>query len=264
VRADAAVATDDHPLIPVGQTTSTGEELIIKEARRRHRHRVLAVAGTVALAAVAVFITVLSLADRGSPPDHSSTAPTVSPRPRTGVAAACRSDQLLVSSLGGGAGAGSVDQVFGFTNISASACTVSGYPRIAALNAEGREVAVAEQQLSGAGGVQSGTTILPVVTLNPRQISSAMLSGTDIPAGEATACPSGYPAFLVTPPGGTQPVRVAAVDGWSSGSFPGCSTVIRVYPIVPGTAGQLQTPVAPPASDPSGSSVSGPGPTTIP
>jgi hypothetical protein len=89
-----------------------------------------------------------------------------------------------------------------------------------------------------------------------------MVSGADIPIGSATTCPAGYPAFLITPPGATQPVKVSAVDGPGPGSFPGCSTIIRVNPIVPGTSGSVTTPAPLPPSSRAGSPISAPGPAT--
>jgi hypothetical protein len=258
------VRASDELLVGISQERRTNEELIIKEARRRHRRRVLAIIGVVVLVVVGVLIALLSLKGHGSSPTHPSTAPTVRPDPVPTGTSVCQPGQIQVSSLGGGAGADNVDQVFGFVNISKGACTVSGYPRIAALNAQGDQVAVAAQQLSGLGGVQSGASAPPVVTLKPGQISSAMVSGTDIPIGNATTCPAGYPAFLITSPGSTQPVKISAVDGPGPGSFPGCSPIIRVNPIVPGTTGALAAPVVLPQGDRSGASVGAPGSTTIP
>lgn len=228
------VRTDDESVL------TASEELIIKEARRRHRRRVIAIVVVIVLVIAGVLIAVLSINGKGSSPVHSTTLRSVSPKPLASNTPVCRSGQIQVSSLGGGAGTGNVDQVFGFTNISKTACTVSGYPRISALNAEGVPVAVAEHQLSGLGGVQAGASVPPVVTLKKGQISSAMISGTDIPIGSETTCPAGYPAFLITPPGTTQPVKVSAVDGPGPGSFPGCSTLIMVNPIVPGSTGREQ------------------------
>jgi len=177
----------------------------------------------------------LGLAACSSTSSSNSTTSSTS----TKAGAPCDSSQIETTSLGGGAGAGNVDQVFGFTNVGKVACTLTGYPRVVALTAQGAQVAQAVQQLSGIGGVRTGATTPPIVTLKPGQTASATLSGTDIPTGGATACPPGYPTLLVTPPHMTQPVRVAAVD---RPGFPGCSA-IRVNPVVPGKTGQL--PVGP-------------------
>jgi hypothetical protein len=242
------------------RSAATREELIIKEARQHHRRRVLTTVGVVVLVAAGILIDVLIARGHGTSSPRSSTVSAVRPDRLPNGTSVCRTGQIRVSSLGGGAGAGNVDQVFGFVNIGRAACSLTGYPRIVALDGEGRQVAVAEHQLTGIGGIKTGDTSPPVVTLKPGETASAIVSGTDIPIGNATVCPAGYPAFLVTPPDMTQPVNVSAVDGSGSGPFPGCSTVIRVNPIVPGASGQF--PVGPSAV-PSGMSPGGP-PVTSP
>jgi hypothetical protein len=235
------------------------EELIIKEARQRHRRRVLVAVGIVVLVGIGILIAVLTLKSHGTTSPHSSTASVVRPDPLPTGTTVCQTGQLQVSSLGGGAGAGNVDQVFGFVNTGRAACSLTGYPKVAALDAEGQEVAVAEQQLTGIGGIKTGASTPPVVTLKPGQTASAILSGTDIPIGNAVVCPSGYPVFIVTPPDVTQGVKVNAVDGPGPGLFPGCSTRIRINPIVPGATGQL--PVGPsdvPSLSPAGPSATSP------
>jgi hypothetical protein len=224
--------------LPGRPIPSPNEELIIREARRRHRRRVLTVVGIVVVVMAGVAVAVLTVTGNGSAPTHASTAPTVGPNPLASGTSVCQPGQLEVSSLGGGAGAGNVDQVFGFVNRSRSTCTVSGFPRITALNARGVPVAVAHDApfLTGAG---TGSTTPPSVTLIPGQTASATVWGTDIPVGNAAACPPGYPAFLVTAPDMTQPVKVSAVDGFGPGLFPGCSTVLRANPIVAGATGQM-------------------------
>jgi len=241
VKVDGPVQAKHELLAQSSPVRTASEELIIKEARRRHRRRLLAIAGIVVVVIAGTLIAVISLAGHRSSPPLSTTGST-SRGPQATVAATCHAGQIAVTSLGGGAGAGNVDQVFGFVNVSKTACALTGYPRIIALDAQGSQIAQAEEQLTGIGGVHTGATTPPNVTLKPGQTGSATLSGTNIPTGGATACPPGYPAFLVTPPHTTQSVRVTAVDGVGPGVFPGCSR-IRVNPIVPGTTGQL--PVGP-------------------
>jgi hypothetical protein len=237
---DETVRTDDRPVAPTTPERTASEELIIKEAKRRHRRRLAAVVGIVVLVVGGVAIAVITIRGQSSSPVPSSARPVVRPGPSPTGPPVCQSGQILVSSLGGGAGAGNVDQVFGFTNTSSTTCSLSGYPRVAALNANGLQVAIAEQQLSYVNGVPQGPLKAPAVTMSPGQVSSALVSGDDIPVGNATVCPAGYPAFLITPPGATTSVRVAAVDGAGPGPFPGCSTLIRVSPIVPGASGSAR------------------------
>ena len=153
----------------------------------------------------------------------------------TAIAAPCRSNQTHVTSLSVGAGTGHVDQVFGFTNVSDTACTLTGYSEITALNSQGNYAAEAVEELSGIGGVHTGASTPPLVTLKPEQTASSMVSGTDMPIGVSTACPPAFSAFMVAPPGTGQSVKVTTVD---RPGFPAC-TPIKVNPIVPGRTGQL-------------------------
>ena len=76
----------------------------------------------------------------------------------TAVLSHCGSNQIHVTSLGVGAGTGHVDQVFGFTNVSDTACTLTGYPEVTALNSRGTSAAEAVEELSGIGGVHTGAS----------------------------------------------------------------------------------------------------------
>lgn len=127
-----------------------------------------------------------------------------------------------------------------FTNVSGTRCTMSGYPGVAALNADGDQVAQATRHGTGMmGGLPSDSSPLPVVTLVPGQMASAEIEGTDMPPGNATTC-IGYPSFLITPPGETHSVRVAVpMVNASYRGFPGCYP-ISVNPVVPGSTGRAQ------------------------
>ncbi len=158
----------------------------------------------------------------------------------SGTASRCTTAQLHVSTIGGDAAAGNVSAIIGFVNAGSSACTLNGYPGVAALNAQGQQVAQAQRVPSGMlGGLHNGSTTPPVVTLGAGQTASAVVEGSDVPSGTATSCAS-YPSFLVTPPAETHSVTVAASTGGSGSSqgFPGCAP-ITVNPVVPGTSGNL-------------------------
>jgi hypothetical protein len=169
------------------------------------------------------------------------SAPGTSAIPVT-AAPACRDGQISVTPLRGGAAAGSIGQVVQFANTSSSTCTLTGYPGVAALDAAGAQVLQASRQLNGMlGGVQNGAPTPPTVTLAPGAVASATIEGGDNPVGTATACPY-YPSFLVTPPGMTQPVKVAVdVSAFAWHGFAGC-VGLYVDPVVPGNTGRLVTP----------------------
>jgi hypothetical protein len=154
---------------------------------------------------------------------------TTTTTPASGALRPCRDGQISVSGGGGGAGVGHEDQVILFTTSSQSACTLSGYPGVAGLDAMDTQVVQAERSLSGyLGGLENGAVTPPIVPLLPGQSASATVEGTDVPVGSATSCPS-YPALLVTPPNLTLSVRVTP-------GLPGCSP-LQVHPVVPGSSG---------------------------
>lgn len=151
----------------------------------------------------------------------------------------CENGQIAVTVLSNGAAAGSIGQVFGFVNVSKVACTLTGYPGVAGLDAQGRQVIQARRQLMGMlGGLANGATTPPTVTLRPGQSASAMVEGSDNPVGTATSC-TYYPSLLVTPPNLTRPMKVTeTLSGSSIPGFPDC-TGIRVDPVVLGATGRL-------------------------
>jgi hypothetical protein len=219
--------TSDHfaPADPL----RTGEELIIKEARRRHRRRLLSIA---VIFVVVVAGAVVGLTRHRSSPGssvHSAGTPKTKPLPLS----ACRYGQIEVLSLQVGAGAGNVDQVLGFVNTSLQACTIAGYPQVAALNTNGTEAAVAQpEQDGGLGDPLPAGAAPPKVTVTPGHTAVAMVSGSGRSADpNSVSCPVYYPKFRVTPPGEMQSKVVTAVLGNSTEGFPGCG-VLRIGPVV--------------------------------
>jgi Protein of unknown function (DUF4232) len=229
--------TTIDPPVPSSAVATRTEELIIKEARRRHRRRLLAIAGTITMLIAGVGIAVVNSVGHGSSATQPSPLSTRPRQPPPIPGTRCQNGQLSVTLLSAGAGAGQRDEVFGFSNVSKTSCTVTGYPVVVALDAKGAESAAAEPLLEGIGGVHTGATAPPTFTLKPGQSASATIAGDNNPVGTANSCPF-YPSFLVTPPDQTQSVEVPARNGNGPGPFPGC-VPITVNPVVPGTSGAL-------------------------
>jgi len=146
---------------------------------------------------------------------------------------------VTITDSGGGAGLGHEDQVILFTNQSLLSCTMSGYPGVAGLNVQGVQAVQAVRTPGGyLGGLHSGATTLPKVSLAAGQVASATVEGTDNPVGTATSCPY-YPYLLVTPPNLMVSVRVNVSGlGTVTTGLPGCSP-IEVHPVVPGSTGRV-------------------------
>jgi Protein of unknown function (DUF4232) len=146
--------------------------------------------------------------------------------PAAGAVPACANADLTVWVGGRGVGLGHVGLIIVFTNVSHHQCTVYGYPGVAGMDRTGRQVTQALRTLSGYLG---GGYTKAAVRLTPGGRASALVEGTDNPAGTATTCPV-FPRLLVTAPNQTRSHVLAA-------SMPGCS-LLQVHPVVAGAAGR--------------------------
>jgi hypothetical protein len=152
----------------------------------------------------------------------SRTSP---PAARTSVPA-CANADLTVWVGGRGAGLGHVALTVVFTNHSHHQCTLHGYPGVAGMDIAGRQVTQARRTLSGYLG---GSYAMATVRLASQGRASALVEGTDNPAGTATTCPV-FPRLLVTAPNQTRSHVLAA-------SISGCSP-LEVHPVVAGATGR--------------------------
>lgn len=152
-------------------------------------------------------------------PDATTPSPEPSPLPR----------QLRVTYGPIEAGSGHRGMPIIFTNTGQSMCRLSGYPKVAALNAKGEPVAQAKPTPSGyLGGLKSGAA-LPTVDLLPGQSASAMVEAMAFDASGGSAC-TPYASMLVVTPDGLQ----AEALEWECDGGSG----LQVHPVVPGETGQ--------------------------
>lgn len=160
----------------------------------------------------------------------STTTPTPTPRmPATSAARAggvCTNPDLSVSAGRSRAASGHVGVSVVFRNVSHRACRLFGYPGVAALDSQGRQVAQARRSRDGYLG---GTYLLRAVVVPAGGFASALVEGSDVPSGSQASCTT-YSGLLVTPPAQTQSHQLHI-------SFPGCPT-IEVHPIVAGVDGR--------------------------
>jgi hypothetical protein len=158
-----------------------------------------------------------------TPPPRPALARTASPARTSGPASEaanlCRLAELSVTAAPEQGAAGTVGAPIQFRNAGHRTCQLVGYPGVAGLDSAGRQAIQAARV-----GSNGGPT---VVTIAPGQVASALVTGSDVPRGNATSCPT-Y-SLLVTPPGETHSIRVAA-------RLPGCSG-LAVRPVVAGTMG---------------------------
>jgi hypothetical protein len=157
----------------------------------------------------------------------------------------CANNQLRTSALHYGAAGGAVSEVVAFTNTGSGPCSLTGYPGVAALNDRGLQVEQARRQLHAMLGGQFAGTQVQTVPLEPGQLASATVEGSDVPAGAgASGCPAYFPSLLVTAPNATTSVTLTSVGmqglDFAEHGFPGCSPLV-VTPVVPGTTGSPPT-----------------------
>ncbi|HEV7172783.1 DUF4232 domain-containing protein [Pedococcus sp.] len=166
----------------------------------------------------------------------TSSAPTVTSAPpsasatTTGTNGAptshgCANGDLSVAVGRSRAAAGHVGVALVFRNVSHAACSLYGYPGVAGLDSRGRQ---AIQATRTSDGYLGGTYLARTVVVPPGGSASALVEGTDVPAG-SQSCAT-YSALLVIAPGQTRS-QVARV------SVPGCPS-IQVHPVVPGVDGR--------------------------
>lgn len=106
-----------------------------------------------------VGVAVLERCSRpSSNPDLPAPGPGPSPQPGE-AAVVCRVADLRLSNDGGDAGAGNRANVFGVTNAGAAACSLSGYPVVSLLDAQGRALTAVRTDQTAA--VATPVTVQP-------------------------------------------------------------------------------------------------------
>lgn len=144
----------------------------------------------------------------------------------------CRDTQLAVTGVDAPGAAVIAGWVVRYMNVSATDCSLTGYPNIVGVNfATGKSFAAAHRRNGYIGGWQRSYSgepkPLPTVVLRARKgVASSMLEY--LGASPAPSCPI-VTSLWVNVPGGTRPF-VLKVSTLVCGKF-------DANPIVPGTAG---------------------------
>jgi hypothetical protein len=181
----------------------------------------------------------ISGSSTSSRPSFTTPLPTTATTGAVARYSPCRIGQLRIAPGRSGAAAGNIGQTIVFTNVSEEICSITGYPGVAALDAQGNQIVQAQRRLNGMlGGLPNSKSTIPIVTLAPGEVASAEVEGGDVPVGSETTCPT-YPSFLVTPPAETHSAIVSVgATGSNAPGFQGCEAT-TVNPVVPGTTGRL-------------------------
>lgn len=161
-----------------------------------------------------------------APGSASSASPSPSVTSEE-AAAPCRTAELKVALGPGGVAAGSWAVLLEFTNQGTEACSMTSWPAVYGVTAEGVAVPAANRS-----GAMDGLNVLgvPRVTLQPGQEAGSDLTGADVSA--TGNCPPPYTQLQVSAPGDSGSVTIPAYLSAVSGRLPSCST-LSVSPIHP-------------------------------
>lgn len=175
--------------------------------------------GSAVVAAVAV-----ALGQAGVAGGHTPRA--MHPVAKKAAAARCRGNALGISLTQASPGLTHHGYVIEFKN-RGSACSITGYPAVDALNAKGHRILSAKRTKSGyLGGVFSGP--IPRVHLAKGKTASAMVEWSDL----GSPCPRAH-SLRVTSPNAVNSV-VFSPNSLKSETL--CH--VQVHPVVPGTTGR--------------------------
>src|SRR5262249_49579782 len=151
-------------------------------------------------------------------------APPAATAPGTGataVAPACKSGDLALAHQSDDAGAGQREVGYAFTNNGPAACSLTGFPTLALVDAQGQGVSsVTTVQSQDGDFAANGAS--PTVTLAPQGKAVFRIRFTGI---QATDKPCVNTARVrVTPPGNSQAIEVAD-------ALQICTGEVRVSPV---------------------------------
>ena len=188
----------------------------------------------VLLAATCTACSTTSGSSTATTASPSSTAPTTKPTGTSGrpvvtpAGAWCDGTHLAVSIQTSFVGMGNAAEELGFTNTGTTACILSGYPKVAALDSQGHQVTLAKTHQGPPAEV----------TLQPGQIAQAVVEGGN---GSIRPCSTFTRSFEVTPPHTTQSVRVTA-KSTSAAMWAFDTCWIWIAPVTPESTQPVQAP----------------------
>jgi hypothetical protein len=221
---------------PPKPPTRNEPEDLIPEARARQWRRRLIGAALVALAAgvaLSIYAVVSGGAPKGKHAGGSKLAVAALPR--------CRSAELrLTGPRFNGAYTGHEVDNFTFTNVSAHACVLRGWPNVSLVL---RNRVVSETSKSGRirNGAQQTGHLLPVsaVQLSPQGSASFDVVSSSPFMLRHPRCVRAF-GELVTPPGGRAPMRVNVTGQGDYWPAKYCGYGVLVTPVVSGRIDHYQ------------------------
>lgn len=200
-------------------------EALIREARARQRRRWLiaaAVLATVAGAAVAIYSLESATGKR---PVTGGTA-------GSGVAPRCTLSELRVHRIGSYAGLGQSGGYYGFTNMGHHACSISGWPYVVAVKADG-QTGTGQRVRQTFYGPFKAPRRPPTVDLKPGTTAAFALTTSDSPPGNARTCPAPYTKLRIGLAKGSATATLSAWIPYLGNYLQACIPRPAVSEIVP-------------------------------
>lgn len=202
-------------------------ELLIRDARARQRRRWL-VGATLVAALAGVSIGMSALLGSGT---RKSTQAS---NPRPAISEQCQANQLSVSLVRSGAVLGEEGGLLRFANVSGTTCRLAGWPRVVAVEPNGRTAA--EQRDAGGtmlfGWNGLARRRLPILTLQRGDSAYAIIAAGDNPVRKETSCPRAR-HLRIAPPGSR---RFWTISAWlpnDGHDFLPCSNEFLLSPVLP-------------------------------
>jgi len=192
-------ATEGRPDLASESTPPTSEDLLIREAKRRHRKRLFVVSFAVAAVTAGVVLAAVGISGntpRPNPPVGSKGRDTAGGMQR------CAPGQLSISLGDNFAGAGTRAFMIVFHNTSESSCQMEGYPRVVVLNAASSPAGVVIH-----APLLPGNPIPHTIRMSPGDAAHALVStgGVELHGDRCVT----WRSIRVAPPGATTTTRIA-------------------------------------------------------
>jgi Protein of unknown function (DUF4232) len=166
------------------------------------------------------------LGQKAAPTTTNASAPT----------GACATDQIHVKYGKGLAGEGDEGAVILFTNVSPTACTMSGYPVVVAENSANLQIPLKETISGPLGGLPLGGAKIPVLRLSQDATASASIEAVAHPSSGSGTCPR-YVTLLVGLPGGSPVYQLTAKLPSLGLNLSACNPPPQVHPLLAGING---------------------------
>jgi hypothetical protein len=141
-----------------------------------------------------------------------------------GGISACTTSQLRITLTYTGALGGQAGGYLKFTNDSHATCSLTGWPVVAGVTANGHATTLRHAR-STMYGAWRYSAPLPVLTLRPADSAYAVVAADDQPAGSQTRCPAPDVRLRVAAPGNSGTVLIS---GWLPGAdsyLPTCTSI---------------------------------------